>query len=139
MKSSLLSKLEMLAAAEEAKRAEVLRRAQAALAQAQGQQEVLHAYRARLAASVQTGQTVSAAQIRSAGLFAEAGLSALEQVGQSAARAQTSIATARAQLLEAQAQHRKLQTATDAARRQEAQHAETRAERALTLARRKER
>ncbi|HTQ72032.1 MAG TPA: hypothetical protein VMH92_11130 [Acidocella sp.] len=129
MKSTLLAKLELLAAADEAKRAEALRRAQAALAQAQAQQNVLEAYRARLAASVQDGGVVSAAQIRAAGLFAEAGLTALAQVAQSQARTASAIEAEGDALRGAQAKRRKLQDALHATRRQDDLAAEARAER----------
>jgi hypothetical protein len=111
MKPDLLAKLDILAASQEAKILDSIRKNNGTIKQAEEQRGILSAYRARISDSWQNGSVVSAAQARRCGYFANASLTAEDQINQSARRAAESLGADIAALASVQAQRKSLQSA----------------------------
>ncbi len=111
MKPDLLAKLDILAAAQEAKILEAIRKGNGAVKQAEQQRGILSAYRARLAESWQNGAVVTAGQARRCGYYASASLKAEEQISQTEAKAAETLEANLAALNLVQAKRKNLKTA----------------------------
>ena len=129
MKPRILAKLDILAAAREARVQESLRRQTAILAQGEAQREILSAYRGRLAESWQDGTVLPAAQARRASQFA-AGAAAAAQIEAAGAAAAAQMQQDADALAQINAHRRNLAERLRAAMRAEAEAAERMAERA---------
>ncbi len=129
MKTQTLARLDMLAAEQETKLLEAIRRHNATIAQTAHQRGVLESYRDRLAASWQTGAIVPAAQARRAGQFVTASHGAQAQIDQAAGLAAEQLEAAITNLAKLQAHRRTLAKAQREAARQAENAAEQRQER----------
>ncbi len=130
MKPRILAKLDILAAAREARVQESLRRQTAILAQGEAQREILSAYRGRLAESWQGGTVLPAAQARRASQFAAGAAAAAAQIEAAGAAAAAQMQQDADALAQINAHRRNLAERLRAAMRAEAEAAERMAERA---------
>jgi len=124
MKPKTLSRLDLLAAAQEAQAEDALKRAAAALRQSETQRAVLAAYRDRLAAGWQSGAEVDAATALRAVRFAAGAMAAERQIIQAQTQAQARREAAAQELAQLTQRRRKLAQRLGAARAAETTAAE---------------
>lgn len=129
MKSSTLLKLDLMAAAEEARLLEELGRQSQALRTYEEQTEVLETYKARLAAGWQNGKIVQAAQARRAEQFSQQARDASQSLAQSIEAAHAKRSALTQALTSLRLRRDKLQARLKTAHQTEATTAQNRAER----------
>lgn len=129
MKPRTIARLDMLAAEREAGLREAVRRHSAALVQSRQQRQMLSAYRGRLTASWQEGETLPAAQARRASQFAAGAQTAAAQIESAELLILAQLHEATAELARLKAYRRQLADTLRASARAAAEAAEQKAER----------